>query len=273
VLAAPCPDSVAPDGLEVTLLAVVQGLTEFLPVSSSGHLVLLEEALGVEEAGLLLPVALHVGTLLAVLAVYRQTVLAILRDLIAGRPRYVLLLLAGSVPAGLAGVLLKDWFEERFTDPRAAAGGLLVTALILLVSDAARRRQAARGEPRSIPRWRDAWLIGAAQAIAILPGISRSGSTIGAGLLVGLNPAEAARFSFMLSVVAIGGAAAVEARGLFAGEDRSAPSVLLVAWGVVVAAVVGWVALKLLLAFLHRGAFLWFAAYCAALGAGYLILT
>jgi undecaprenyl-diphosphatase len=119
----------------------------------------------------------------------------------------------------------------------------------------------------------DALAIGVAQAIAILPGISRSGATISAGLARGLTPDEAARFSFVLSVVAIGGAALLEARGLLEGEDPQAPGVHLVAWGVIVSAVVGWGALKLLLAFLHRGAFLWFAAYCAALGAGYLLLA
>jgi undecaprenyl-diphosphatase len=260
-----------PDALQVTLLALVQGLTEFLPVSSSGHLVLLQEALGVGESGLLLPVALHVGTLLAVLLVYRDTLLATLKDLLAGRPRYAALLLGGSVPAGLAGVLLEDWFEERFGDPRAAAVGLLVTALVLVLGDAARRRhaEAARGRPTAL----DALAVGAAQAIAILPGISRSGATISAGLARGLMPAEAARFSFLLSVIAIGGAALLEARGLLDGEDPQAPGVLLVAWGVLVSAAVGWAALRLLLAFLARGAFLWFAAYCAALGTAYLLLA
>ena len=286
------PGTGAPDALEVTLLAVLQGLTEFLPVSSSGHLVLMESLLEVRGGGLLLPVALHVGTLLAVLLVYRESVASTVRDVLQGRPRYAALLLLGSVPAGLAGVLLEQWFSERFSDTRSAALGLLGTALILVLSDLARRRRATAVHQRGSPRVADALCIGLAQAVAILPGVSRSGSTIGAGLALGLAPAEAARFSFLLSLIAITGAGMLEASVLLRGEDLQAPGVPLLAWGVLVSAVVGWIALRLLLAWgvlvsalvgwaalrmllalLARGVLLWFAAYCAALGAAFLLLT
>jgi len=260
-----------PDLLDVTLLAVIQGLTEFLPVSSSGHLVLLGSALGVEESGLLLPVALHFGTLLAVLAVYWGSILGTLRDLIGGRPRYLLLVLLGSVPAGVVGVLFEDWFAQRFADPRAAAWGLLGTSAILLACDAVRQRR--RQRPAGALRPSDALAIGIAQAVAILPGVSRSGSTIGAGLALGLAPAEAARFSFLLSVVAVGGATLLEARDTLGAEDPSAPGVGLLLLGVALSAVVGWLALRLLLAFLARGILRWFAFYCATLGLCYLLIA
>lgn len=260
----------APDLLQVTVLAVLQGLTEFLPVSSSGHHVLAEHLLGVHESGLTLPVALHLGTLIAVLAVYRRAIAAMLRDVLAGRLGPFAMVLLGSVPAGLAGILLEDWFEARFGEPRTAGFGLLVTALVLFVSDAARRGAPAPAEARE-PGVKEALLIGLAQAAAILPGISRSGSTIGVGLLCGLRPSVAARYSFVLSLVAVGGASLLEARKLardgLQGDATGGPLLL---WGVALSALTGWFALRLLLAFLERGAFRWFALYCAAVGVAVL---
>jgi undecaprenyl-diphosphatase len=259
------------DWIEVTLLAVLQGLTEFLPVSSSGHLVLAEHLLGLREGGLALAVALHVGTLLSVLWVYAGSVRETLWDLLRGRPRQVLLLLLASVPAGMVGVLFEDWIEERFGDPRGAAFGLLVTAAVLALSEfLRRRRERARVAPRPVGPL-VALGIGAAQAVAILPGVSRSGSTIATALALGVAPADAARFSFLMSLIAVGGAALLQARELV-GEEAVGPGVGLLAWGVLLSAVVGWAALRLLLSFLGRGAFGWFALYCGALGLGWLAL-
>lgn len=266
------PTSVAPDFFDVTLLAVLQGLTEFLPVSSSGHLVLAENLLGLSEGGLGLAVALHVGTLLSVLWVYASSVRQTLLDLVRGRPRTTLLLLLASVPAGVIGVFFEDWIEERFSDARGAAHGLLVTAAVLGLSEVLRRRRArARVEQREIGPG-IALCIGLSQAVAILPGVSRSGSTISTAVALGVAPIEAARFSFLMSLIAVGGAALLQARDL-GGEDPHSPGVGLLVWGVVLSALVGWVALRLLLAFLARGAFGWFALYCGALGLGWLALT
>ena len=260
-----------PDALDVVLLAVIQGLTEFLPVSSDGHLVLLGSMLGVADGGLLVPVVLHLGTLLAVLAVYRQSVVDVLKDLLGGKPRYALLVLLGSVPAGVVGVAFEDWFEERFKEPRTAAWGLLATACILLASEILRRRH--KQAPRADIRPLDALVIGSGQALAILPGVSRSGSTIGAGLGLGIVPSEAARFSFLLSLVAVGGAVLLESRKLLGAEDPAAPGVGVLALGVAVSAAVGWCALRLLLTFLERGILRWFALYCAVVGTAYLLLA
>lgn len=192
--------------LDILLLAVVQGLTEFLPVSSSGHLVLLQTLLGKHEGDLFLDIVLHVGTLGSVLVVYRADVLRLLRLDHAARA-YVLSLAIGTMPAVVVGLLLKDTIEALFAAPAFAAVGLLVTGTLLLSTRLASGSMDRRGtwEPRAVP-WTRALAIGCAQAVAICPGISRSGSTIGAALWLGLARAEAARFSFLLSVPAIAGA-------------------------------------------------------------------
>lgn len=214
--------------LEILLLAVVQGLTEFLPVSSSGHLVLLQSMLGSHEGDLFLDVVLHTGTLGSVLVVYRREVLRLLR-LDAAARGYLLALAVGTLPAVAVGLLLKDAVEAVFASPVYAAVGLLLTGIVLLSTRAAQAAQGteAAWEPRpvALPR---ALVIGCAQAVAICPGISRSGSTIAASLWLGLPRAEAARFSFLLSVPAIGGALLLH---LLDGEftTRTGPLGLLLA--------------------------------------------
>ena len=183
--------------LSLLLLAVVQGLTEFLPVSSSGHLVLL-----------------HLGTLGSVLVVYRREVGRLLRF---DRPAllYMVALAVGTLPAVAVGLLAKDFVEEVFHNPVFAAWGLLFTSLVLFSTRRVRSTDASLPrdwEPRPVPLPR-AFAVGCAQALAILPGISRSGSTIAASLWLGIGRAEAARFSFLLSVPAILGALVLQLVG------------------------------------------------------------
>ena len=262
------------DLASLALLAVVQGLTEFLPVSSTGHLVLAQAALGWEEPALALDVALHLGTLVAVLLVYRTEAVGVVRELFAGRPRELLQLVVGSIPAAVVGIGLGDEIEGAFHGPRVAGLGLLVTAVVLLVGEWARRRNRRRaGEPAAALEtadtaplgWGIVLAIGLAQAVAIWPGVSRSGSTIAIGLLCGLRSYSAARFSFLLSIPAIAGASMLHLPRAF-GEEVGAGSASLVL-AMLLAAAVGWVALRLLLSSLGRGAFAWFAVYCAVLGA------
>ncbi len=251
----------------LSLLALIQGLTEFLPVSSSGHLVLTQSAIQLDEPALLIDVALHVGTLLAVLVVYRKDLARVALDAFAGKPREVLLLAVGTLPAVAVALLFGDRVDALFHRPRLAATGLLATAAILLVGEVARRRARTR-EERPVT-WVAAVLIGCAQAVAILPGISRSGTTIAFAMLLGLAPKEAARFSFLLAIPAILGAAVLklpELKGSGLGDDGL--GALL--WATLFAGFVGWGALRMLLAFLGRGAFAWFALYCVALGGGFL---
>ena len=176
--------------LDVLLLAFVQGLTEFLPVSSSGHLVLLQNLLGSHEGDLFLDIVLHCGTLGSVLVVYRRELLRLLRLDGAAR-RYVLALAVGTLPAVLVGLLLKDLVEHAFHAPVFAGAGLLVTGVVLLSTRRVRSADAVPEpwEPRAVPLAK-ALLIGCAQAVAICPGISRSGSTIAASLWLRLDRAE-----------------------------------------------------------------------------------
>lgn len=202
------------------VLGAVQGLTEFIPISSSGHLVLVPAALGWEQPGLAFDVLLHVASLVALVVYFRRDLLEIARGLVGGDARgrrLAVLLAVGTVPAGAAGILLNDFFEGLFEDAGAAALQLLTTAAILVAAERAlvfHRRRAARRETglRNLDDLRvpDAVAVGVAQAVAILPGISRSGSTIGAGLAIGMERDDAARFAFILAIPALVGAALVE---------------------------------------------------------------
>jgi undecaprenyl-diphosphatase len=264
----------------LTLLALIQGLTEFLPVSSSGHLVLAQAALGVDEPALALDVALHVGTLLAVLVVYRAAVLRLVRDVLRGQFGEARLLVIGTLPAGVIGVLFKDQIQAAFHRPDLAAIGLFVTALVLVAGEWIGRRRAA--DPKDsedaaaeaddrldeVIGWKGALLVGVFQACAIVPGISRSGSTIVAGMFCGLTPRKAARFSFLLSIPAIAGAAILSLPDVSREGFASGP--MPVVWATFLAGFVGWGALRVLIAFLGRGVFAWFAVYCTALALGAL---
>ena len=264
----------------LTLMALVQGLTEFLPVSSSGHLVLTQIALGYEEPAMALDVALHVGTLLAVVLFYRSDLLALAKQGLAGDFREIGLLGLATLPTAVVGVLFKDAIEGIFHDAKFASLGLIMTAMILLAGERARRMLVASGAaepgeseeaehaPSSIS-WRQAFAIGCAQTVAILPGISRSGSTIAAGLMLGVPPAQAARFSFLISIPVILGAAVLNLPdAIESGMGGGAGQVL---WAVLFAGFIGWGALRMLLSFLGRGAFAWFSIYCTALGVGSLL--
>ena len=252
---------------ELSLLALIQGLTEFLPISSSGHLVLAEEALGRAHTPLSIDVALHVGTLAAVCIVYRHSLIELVRQTFTGRLREPLMLVAGTVPVGLAGVFGGDLIEQHTRHSSFVAGGLLFTAVALSIAELARRR---RKEPaRAKLTWRDVLVVGLLQALAVLPGVSRSGTTIATGLVLGLKPAAAARLSFLLSVPAILGASVVTVFGADdGGGDAASTGVML--WSVAFSGFIGWGALRALIAFLGRGAFAWFAVYCAVLATGIL---
>ena len=249
------------------VLGVIQGLTEFLPVSSSGHLVVAEQVLGVPRHGVVVEVTLHVATLAAVLIVYRARVWQLLRGMSlrqGGAWRYVALLLVATIPAGVIGGLFDKWFEEAFSSLGVVAVDFLITGFILWST-----RWAAARAVAPEPSFRGATGIGVAQAFAILPGISRSGSTIAASLWAGVKPAEAAEFSFLLSVPVIAGAAVLQLPGLAGAE--SAVGAVPLAISFLAALACGVLAIKLLVGLLVRGAFHRFAPYCWALGAATLL--
>lgn len=247
---------------KVLILAIVQGLTEILPISSSGHLVLAKHFCGLHSPGVTLEVALHVGTLLSILIYYRRSLVQFVRGL-PGSWQYAAALAIGTVPAVLVGLSLKDRIEGTFGEPRLAAGMLCVTGVILLSLLFGRRNS------RDL-RLSDALWIGLAQAIAILPGISRSGSTIAAARHLGVEPGKAGEFSFLLSAPVILGSGMLVA-GDVAKEglgDVTAASLVL---GVAVSAAVGYAALAVLARLLSSGRFWLFGVYCLAAGAAGLL--
>lgn len=253
--------------LEAALLGVVQGLTEFLPVSSSGHLVLAQSLLGVEVPGVVFETVVHVATLAAVLWVYRGRVLELVRG-VASRERaavrYVMMLALASVPAGVVGVAGRGFFESMFETPAAAAGFLLVTGgLVWTIRHTA--DDAVDREPSADP---SLWA-GCAQALAILPGISRSGATVAAGVWRGMEPVRMAEFSFLMSVPAIGGAALLQAGGIAEASARAGAGGLVL--GFAAAAASGVLAIRLFVRALEARAFHRFAYYCWAVGGAYLV--
>jgi undecaprenyl-diphosphatase len=245
--------------LSAVLLAALQGLTEFLPVSSSGHLVLAGMLLEVPEGGVAFEVLVHLGTLLAVLAVYGRDLAALVAGCFRGDRtslRTAGLLALASVPAGAVGVFLGGAVESAFGNPVLVCVMLLVTGTVLYLT------RFAPAPSREGPSPAGSLLIGIAQACAVLPGISRSGVTISTGLFRGLEQSKAARFSFLLSVPAIAGAGLVKLRDMGSTLDAGVAAVALV-----VSAVVGYLALRILLRFLGSGRFGMFSWYCWLLGA------
>lgn len=267
--------------LDAILLGILQGLTEFLPISSSGHLVLGQALLGHGghgNQGILFEVLLHLGTFLAVVVAYRQDVAELLtaclpqawtrQDVVVNRRsrRLLLTMVLASIPAGIIGLTLKDAIEQVFTRPETVALFLLGTAGILFLGSRLRAGQRTAEDAG----WSRSLVIGLAQAMAILPGISRSGSTIVAGMATGLRPVEAARFSFLISLPAVGGAALLEARELWSGQViLTMPAAWLIA-GFLSSAVVGYLSLKWLLIAVRNRSLIWFSAYCAVAGLAFL---
>lgn len=252
---------------EAILLGVVQGVTEFIPISSKTHLVVVPALLGSPTPDLPFIVFLHLGTLLALLAYFARDLWRMAADL--GRTgsegrRMVALLAVASVPAAVFGLVFERTFERLLSRPAPAAFALLATAAILLaaewISGAFGRRNPAK-PLRQVPLFRDAAGVGVAQAVALLPGVSRSGSTMAAGLGLGLAREAAARFSFLLAIPAIAGANILELpEAIDAGLGTAEIA------GFAAAVLSGYVAVATLLRWLRTRTFLPFAVYCAAAG-------
>ncbi len=265
---------------KVAILAVVQGVTEFLPISSDGHLVVASLLLGVplEQDPQLhdLFVVLHFGTLLAIVVVYYQRLILLL-----GQHRHLLWpLFIGSIPAGIIGIGIKEGLPKELENlillnPIVTGVGFLVTAAALLFGGFAKKGDRDYLTIKPL----EAFFIGCAQALAILPGVSRSGMTISTGLRLGLSPQAAASFSFLLGVPVIFGATLLGAVKSLKPEPiilGSADVVtrlppLYLGIGVLISFVVGVVSLKLLIGILERGKFQWFAYWCIPMGLGLLV--
>jgi undecaprenyl-diphosphatase len=254
------------DIFRAIVLGLVQGATEFLPISSSAHLVLLPWLLGWEKPSLEFDTIVHWGTLSAVLSLFWRDLLAISRAWLRGlfrrrieedEAKLAWFIIIGTIPGVLAGAFLEDFFESLFGSPSLVALMLLVTGLILSTSELIERRWRER-EPLT---FLDSFIIGVAQACAISPGISRSGATIAMGLICGLKREEATRFSFLLSTPIILGAGLLQLVNLFrAGEIKAQFPLLLI--GFLTSTVSGWLCIKFLLSYLKRGRLYPFAIYC-----------
>ena len=248
------------------LLGIVQGITEFLPVSSSGHLQIAKELLGVQlEENLTFDVLLHAGTVLSTLVVLRREIFRLLRGLFARRfneeKSYVLKLLLSMIPIGIVGLLLMDRLNALLSSPAilAVVGAmLLLTAALLAFAYYARPRQ------KQTISYRDAFLIGVAQAAAAMPGLSRSGATIATGLL-GNQKTAVARFSFLMVLAPIIGQTLLDVLDAGGLPDAGVGAAPLIA-GFLASFLTGCAACKFMLEIVRRGKLIWFAVYCAAAG-------
>jgi len=255
------------------LLGILQGATEFLPVSSSGHLVLVPWLLGWPAPGLAFDAVVHWGTAVAVIVYFWRDWVSLVRAVFYSRSgslevRLAWFILLGTLPGALIGWLLEDFFEGMFARPVVAAGFLLVTAALLTGSERLGRRE----RDLDTLAWPDALLVGLAQALAIFPGISRSGATIAAGLGRGLRREPAARFSFLLATPIILGAGLLKVVDLaqMGGLAEQAPILVV---GFLSAGVVGFGCIHFLLRYLQRHRLYSFAVYCAVVGIACLLVA
>ena len=290
-----------PDLLKAVILGVIQGLTEFLPVSSTGHLVIAEEALGIShgEFGLRFDAAIHLGTLTAVLVYYRTLLLSLAGDwlmslrtrdwAITPNSRLAWLLLLGTIPAGLAGLALESTAEDTFRSPALVAAMLILFSGPLLLAEWVAGRHSAleasaasnpgaapvgsgafalhsSGRELSQASTLDALIYGVAQSIALIPGVSRSGITISAAMFDGFKREQAAVFTFLLSAPIIAAAGGKQVFDIARGEASGSNDLAIYAVGLITAAIVGYAAIAFLLRYLRTNTLYVFVAYRIALG-------
>ncbi len=263
------------DSLQIVVLAIVQGITEFLPISSSGHLILVPYFTGWPDQGLDFDLAVHIGTLTAIVAYFRKTLAAMARDWVlsvrqrreVGESRLAWAVLFGTIPAGLVGLLFRHDIETTLRSPLVVACTTIGYALLLFVAG---RRTGQRNE-RSVG-WLDVIVIGCAQALALVPGTSRSGATITAGLFLGLSRDAAARFSFLLAVPVMTAAGLADAVGYATETIPGSVDVRAIALGFVISAVTGLACIHYFLKWLTRFGVLPYVLYRLALGAVLLVL-
>lgn len=255
---------------QAVILGLLQGLTEFLPVSSSGHLAIGREILGVEASGdLVFEVAVHAATVLATIVVFWKPIVQLFRGLFKFKYNdetdYVFKIIVSMVPVFVVGMFFKDWVEALFSSLLVVGIALMVTALLLFFSDRKPARTAAEGsQARNGISYLQAFIVGIGQAFAVIPGLSRSGTTISTGLLCGVKREVVAQFSFLMVLVPILGEAFLD----LIGGDFAASSigVLPLVLGFAAAFASGLFACKAMIALVKRAQLKWFALYCAIVG-------
>lgn len=267
------------DIVKALLLGIVQGVTEFLPISSSGHLVIGSEILNFHEPGIAFEVFLHCGTLVAVLLVFRRDLLLMLRSLFVSPSvrredpemalsfQWNINIIVATLPAVVVGLFFKDAIDRIFDTVVVTYAMLGVTGIIMVLT----RFIHEEGVPVT---WFRALIIGVAQSLAVLPGLSRSGSTIFTGMLLGVNRETAARFSFIMSIPAILGAVVLHAKE-FLASPPSGPEMAALLAGTAASVISGYFAIVLLLRVIRKGSLEWFGYYClcvAGIGLGWYLL-
>ena len=251
---------------EAVFLGIVQGLTEFLPVSSSGHLVVLQSLLGFREPLLAFDIMVHLGTLVAVIIFFRRYFAGMIASIFVPRLRrseewnLLKMVIIGTIPTGFIGLVFKEPLEELFGSPSAVGFFWLMTGLLLFMAD----RWLWNGKDLSRGTLQDALAVGFFQGLAIIPGISRSGATISMGIFRQFSGANAARFSFILSVPAVLGATILEAKDI---TEVKSNELIIYLIGLVTAAVAGYAAIALLIRLLKARRLAIFSYYCFAAGA------
>ncbi len=260
------------DTLQAILLGIVQGITEFLPVSSSGHLQIAKELLGVQiEENLTFDVSLHAATVLSTIVVLWSEVVRLVRGLFSRHfnqeQAYVLKLILSMVPIGIVGFLLKDQLDALLESPHIL---VIVGAMLLLTAALLAFAYYAKPRPKETISYRDALIIGIAQACAAMPGLSRSGSTIATGLLLGNRKSAVAQFSFLMVLAPILGETLLEA---VSGELTAGVAAGPLAAGFLASFITGCLACKFMLEIVKRGKLIWFALYCALAGVVSIVAT
>lgn len=249
--------------IEAIILGVVQGLTEFLPVSSSGHLAIGQHLLGSNPPGLEFEIMVHFATVLSTIVIFRKEILGLLKGLTLFKynieTKYLLNIVISMIPVLIVGLFFKDFVEGIFGTGLLVVGvSLIITSILLYLTTIIKPREKEINGPR-------AFIIGLAQAIAVLPGLSRSGATISTGLLLGIKKSDIARFSFLMVLVPILGEAFLSiVKGEMSGSADI--SVISLAAGFVAAFVSGLLACKVMIEIVKRFKLTWFAIYCALLG-------
>ena len=238
--------------IKYIILGVVQGVTEFFPVSSSAHLVMMQKILGVQSHQLALDVILHLGTSLSLLIFFFKDILAALRNI-----RFILLIIVVTLITGVIGIAGKNFFESLFSSVGMTAGALMVTGIILIAT------RGFRHSTRKTAQMQDAAAMGLAQGVAIIPGISRSGITISALLFLGMEAEAAFRFSFLAAIPAIWGAVLLEAKDIGAAAELGLNSLLA---GFISSFLTGIIALYWLRIILKQAKWHYFGYYCLAAG-------
>ncbi len=259
---------------KAVILGIIQGLTEFLPISSSGHLVLFQALFGLNEPDLFFDISLHLGTLFAVLIVFRTEIKQLLWwmfDFLRGKFsfqqvkesddfRFIMMLVCGSVPTAIIGLMIKNYSDTIFSSVLLVGIMLIITGIVLLKTKNIENNITEVKNKRTL---KNALIIGTVQGLAVLPGISRSGSTIATALFLGMSRKFAARYSFLLSVIAIVGAEILTA--LKSAESYSFTE-MYIFYGVAASFIAGYIALKLLITLLDKGKLYLFAPYCFIVG-------